>query len=278
MDGKICLVTGANSGIGKETARGLARLGARLVMVSRSRKRGEAAAAEIRRDARGPVDLLVADLSSQRSVRDLAAAVAGRYPRLDVLVSNAGVFRLRRALTGDGLEETFAVNHLAPFMLTQLLLDALRRSAPARIVVVASGAHHGASLDFDDLQGERGYRAWRAYSRSKLANIMFTYALARRLDGTRVTANCLHPGFVATRLGSGNRIPVRPFMLLMRPFALSPKQGAETPVYLATSPEVEGVSGRYFDKKRPVRSSRVSYDEDAQERLWHVSEELTRLA
>jgi retinol dehydrogenase-14 len=279
MNGRVIVVTGASDGIGKEAARGLAARGAHLVMVVRNTAKGEAAAEEIRRTATGPIELVEGDLASLASVRDLAATLLGKYPRIDVLLSNAGVFRVSRRVTGDGFEETFAVNHLAPFLLTNLLLDRLRESAPARVVVVASAAHLGQRLDFDDLQSERGYKAMRTYGRSKLANVMFTYALARRIDGSRVTANSLHPGFVATNLGSGNRIPVKPFMLLFRLTgrAISVKQGADTPIYLASSPDVDGVTGTYFDKRRARSSSAPSLDVDAQERLWRVSAEMVAL-
>jgi NAD(P)-dependent dehydrogenase (short-subunit alcohol dehydrogenase family) len=279
MNGKVVVVTGASDGIGKEAARGLAARGAHLVMVVRNPAKGEAAAEEIRRTATGPIELVEGDLASLASVRDVAAMLLEKYPRIDVLLSNAGVFRLSRRVTGDGFEEVFAVNHLAPFLLANLLLDRLRESAPARIVVVASAAHLGQRLDFDDLQNERGYKAMRTYGRSKLANVMFTYALARRLEGSGVTANSLHPGFVATNLGSGNWIPVKPFMLLFRLTgrAISVKQGADTPIYLASSPDVDGVTGKYFDNRRERSSSESSLDVDAQERLWSVSAEMVGL-
>jgi retinol dehydrogenase 14 len=201
-----------------------------------------------------------------------------------VLLGNAGVYRLRRRETVDGFEETFAVNHLAPFLLINLLLDRLKEGAPSRVVVTASDAHQGARLDFDDLMLRRGYGSWRAYSRSKLANVMFTYALARRLEGTGITANSHHPGFVASNLGSGNGIPVKPFMAMLRPFVLSPAEGSRTAVYLASSSAVEGVSGKYFTNSkiearanREHRSNAFSRDEDAQERLWRESAALVGL-
>lgn len=279
MEGKVCVVTGATSGIGKETARALAAAGARVAIVGRNPQKAEAAAAEIRRTARGDVDVLLADLSTLEATRGLAATLAARCPRIDVLVNNAGVFRMRRTLTPDGIEETFGVNHLAPFLLTSLLLDHLRSSAPARIVTTASEAHRGVRLDFDDLQGERRYSGWRAYCRSKLANIMFTSALARRLEGSGVTATCYHPGFVATNLGSGNRLPIRPFMAIGRLFgARTPAQGADTAAWLASSPDVDGASGGYYDSRRERRPSEAARDEDAQEQLWKISAELTGAA
>ncbi|MGH2795144.1 MAG: SDR family NAD(P)-dependent oxidoreductase, partial [Actinomycetota bacterium] len=209
MEGKLVVVTGATAGIGKEAARGLAGMGARTVVVGRNAEKTQGVAEEIRRSSGGSVDVALGDFASLRSVRQLAESLLDRYPKIDVLLSNAGVFRVRRSITQDGLEETFGVNHVAPFLLTDLLLDRLKESAPSRIVVVASAAHYGQTLDFDDLQSARGYKAMRTYGRSKLANVMFTYALARRIEGSGVTANCVHPGFVATSLGSGNRIPVK---------------------------------------------------------------------
>jgi NAD(P)-dependent dehydrogenase (short-subunit alcohol dehydrogenase family) len=280
VDGKVVVVTGASDGIGKEIARGLARLGARVVMVGRNRAKTAAAADEVRRSGARRPDVVIADLASLASTRALAATLLERYPRIDVLVSNAGVFRLRRQLTVDGYEETFAVNHLAAYLLTCLLLDRLRASAPSRVVVVASDAHRGVVLDFEDLMSERRYRPMLAYARSKLANVMFTHALARRLEGSGVTANCCHPGFVATNLGSGNRIPVRPVMALLRLTrrAISPAEGADTPVWLASAPEVEGATGGYFERRRAVASSPASQDREAQERLWRESARLVGLA
>lgn len=278
MDGKVCVITGATSGIGKETARALAERGARVVMINRNAAKAETVAAEIARTAEVPVELVHGDMASFGSIRTAAAEVVERYPRVDVLINNAGVFRLRRHETADGLEETFAVNHLGPFLLTNLLLERLRASAPARIVIVASAAHHGAVLDFGDLLLERRFGSWKAYSRSKLANVMFAYGLARRVEGSGVDANALHPGFVATHLGAGNKIPIVPVYLLLRPFTISPRAGAETSVFLASSPEVSGVSGRYFDNKKQARSSRASMDEEAQELLWKMSAEMTGLS
>lgn len=280
MQGKLVVVTGATAGIGKEAARELARLGARVVIVGRNPEKTHGVAEEIRSAATGAVDVALADFASLRSVRQLAESLTERYPRIDVLLSNAGVYRLNRQLTTDGFEETFAVNHLAPFLLTNLLLDHLHASAPSRIVVVASSAHYGQTLDFDDLQNEHGYKSMRTYGRSKLANVMFTYALARRLEGSGVTANSLHPGFVATSLGSGNRIPVKPIMWLLRLTgrAISVKDGADTPVYLASSPDVEGLNGKFFDLRKEKMSSPQSYNTDDQERLWDASEEMVGLS
>jgi NAD(P)-dependent dehydrogenase (short-subunit alcohol dehydrogenase family) len=276
---KVCVVTGASSGIGKEIARELGAAGANLVLVSRNPEKIAAAVKEIRATATGPVSTALADFASLAEVRRLAAELRERCPRIDVLVNNAGWYKLRRTTTMDGHEAVFGVNHLAPFLLTNLLLPTLKESAPARIVMVASGAHFGRSLDFADLQSERGYRAMNVYGRSKLANIMFTYALARRLEGSGVTVNCLHPGWVATNLGSGNSIPMKPVTFFSRLFgAITPSKGADTAVWLASAAEVEGVTGKYFDRRHERRSSNASYDEGAQEQLWKVSAGLTGLA
>lgn len=272
MRGRVCLVTGATLGIGRATALGLARMGARVGIVGRSRERGEAVRAEIARDAGGSgAELFLADLASQAEVRRLAAEVRARFGRLDVLVSNAGVYTRRRTVTGDGIETQLAVNHLAPFLLTGLLLDLLRESAPARVVVVSSEAHRGARVRWDDLQGERGYNGLRAYANTKLMNILFVRELARRVAGTGVTANAVHPGVVATELLFGGWAPLR----LLRPFIRTPEQGAATSVWLASSPEVEGVTGRYFRDRREVVPSRAARDDEAARRLWRESEELT---
>jgi NAD(P)-dependent dehydrogenase (short-subunit alcohol dehydrogenase family) len=273
MRDKVCVVTGANSGIGKEITRGLAGQGAHVVMLCRNPAKAEAAAADIRTTATGRVDIALADLGSLDAVRAAAATLLERYSRLDVLVSNAGVFSVRRRETSDGNEQMLGVNHLAPFLLVDLLRPGL--APDARIVVVASEAHRGQRIDIENLQLNRRFGSWRGYGRSKLCNIMFTYALARRIEGTGVTANCMHPGFVATGLGSGNRIPVKPFYALMRPFIKTPQQGADTAVWLASSSEVEGLSGGYFVQRRPARSSGVSYDEELQEALWEESARLT---
>ncbi len=273
MAGKTVLVTGGTSGIGKATAAGLAAMGARVGITGRDTARTRAAAAEVAAAAGNPaVDPFSADLSSQAEVRRLAGEVAAAYPRLDVLVNNAGGFWATRRVTADGLEHTFAVNHLAPFLLTGLLLDRLT----ARIVTVSSGAHAAGKIDFDDLQGERRYSGQRAYSQSKLANIMFSYELARRLDGTGVTATVLHPGVVRTGFAAEDPSPVlKVFLPLIRVFLKTPAQGAATSIYLASSPAVEGVTGEYFADRKPKRSSPASYDTAAAARLWQVSLDLT---
>lgn len=277
MAGKVCLVTGANSGLGRATAAELARLGATVVMVCRNAGRAEPVRQAIRRETgNNDIDLLIADLSSQQSIRELAATFRQRYDRLHVLVNNAGAIFLHRETTVDGLEATFALNHLGYFLLTNLLLDRLLASAPARIVSVSSGAHSTGRIDFADLQAERRYFVWRAYSQSKLANILFTAELARRLEGTGVTANCLHPGFVRSSIAADTALGRFAFGLL-KPFSTPAEKAAKTPVYLATSPEVEGVTGKYFANQRPVRPSQLSMDPELARRLWQVSAELTHL-
>lgn len=280
MKGKICLVTGANAGIGKTTALGLAKIGAAVVMVSRNQERGEAARAEIMAESENDaVDLMIADLSSQQSIRQLAEDFKTRYERLDVLVNNAGGIFGSPSLTVDGLEYTFALNHLSYFLLTNLLLERIKESSPARIVNVSSQAQADATINFDDLQSEQNYNARRVYGQSKLANILFTYELARRLDGVDVTTNALHPGVVRTNFGRESTS--RAFALMMRllgPFLASPEKGASTSIYLATAPGVEGVTGKYFIDKQEQKSNAESYDTAVAQRLWQVSEELTGLA
>jgi NAD(P)-dependent dehydrogenase (short-subunit alcohol dehydrogenase family) len=280
MQGKICLITGANSGIGKATALGLAKQGATVVLVSRDRARGEQAQSEIKAQSDNPrIDLLIADLSSQKSIRQLADDFKQRYSQLHVLVNNAGVFQARKRLTVDGLDMVFAVNQLAPFLLTNLLLDVLKASAPARIVNVSSGSHEANYLKLDDLQSEKHYRPMRAYGQSKLALVLFTYELARRLEGTGVTANCLHPGFVATNIAQRNLPP--PVRVLAKPiflFGISPEEGAKTSIYLASSPDVEGVTGKYFVKSVPKQSAPLTHDVSLQHKLWRVCAVMTGLA
>jgi NAD(P)-dependent dehydrogenase (short-subunit alcohol dehydrogenase family) len=277
LTGRLCVVTGANRGIGRATAKGLAELGADLILVCRRFEDGQVVAREIAERDRPAPEVVEADLSSQEAIRRAAGQIQNRHPRINVLINNAGIIPPHREVTVDGLELQFAVNHLAYFLLTNLLLPQLRAGAPARVVNVSSGAHDHAGLDFDDLQAERRYDPQQVYSRTKLANILFTYELARRLDPKEVTANCLTPGVVATRMLRdylGQRGGGRPDST----FGASPEQGAETSIYLAASPEVAGVTGKYFTRKKPVRSSRASYDEAAARRLWEISERLTGLS
>jgi NAD(P)-dependent dehydrogenase (short-subunit alcohol dehydrogenase family) len=273
LHGKIVMVTGANAGIGKEISLGLAGLGANLVMVSRDRARGEAAWADVEtKTGNRDIELLVADLSSQQSIRQLVKEFAARHDRLHVLVNNAGMSLPKRQETVDGLETVFATNHLGPFLLTNLLLPMLKAGAPARIVTVSSGVQAMAKLDFDDLQSTRDYNEIHSYNQTKLANLMFSYELARRLAGTGVTANAVEPGFIKTNL----KVPF-PYSIFsfMRGSAVD---GAKPTVLLASSPSVEGVSGKYFNSKgAEVKSSKLSYDEGAARRLWEVSAKLTHL-
>jgi NAD(P)-dependent dehydrogenase (short-subunit alcohol dehydrogenase family) len=275
MSGRICVVTGANRGIGRATAEGLARLGAKVILVCRNQEEGEAVAHEIGSESPVIPDVVTADLSSQASIRQAAADLQGRYSRLHVLINNAGVIPRRREVTVEGLERQLAVNHLAYFLLTNLLLPQLEAAAPSRIINVSSGAHTHASMDFDDLQAERGYDPKQVYSRSKLANVLFTYELARRLRGTGVTANCLNPGVVATGM-LADYMGVASGATPGSTFGATPEEGAETSIYLASSAEVERVTGKYFERKQARRSSRESYDEAPARRLWELSERLTR--
>ena len=280
MQGKVCIVTGANSGIGKATALGLAQMGATIVMVCRNQVKGEEAQNEVKeKSGNDAVDLMLADLTSQASIHQLAENFQQHYQQLHVLINNAGGVNLSRRETVDGLEMTFAVNYLAPFLLTNLLLDKLKASAPARIVNVSSESHQSGYIKMDDLELEKGYRLMRAYGQSKLALVLFTYELARRLQGTGVTANCLHPGFVATNIGqngvgSVGRSIVK---LIFSRLGISPEEGAKTSIYLASSPEIEGVTGKYFAKSIPVRSAPISYDETLQRQLWDESVKLVNL-
>ncbi|MCB9452698.1 MAG: SDR family oxidoreductase [Anaerolineaceae bacterium] len=275
---RICLITGANRGIGKEVALGLAQTGAQVIMVCRNAERGRAAQAEIQAESGNPqVDLLVADLSSQASIRQLAETVQSQYSHLHVLINNAGVEQYERKLTVDGLETTFAINHLAYFLLTNLLLDQLTSSTPARIINVASLVHKWGTIDFDDLQAERHFTTDKAYYQSKLANVLFTYELARRLGGAGVTVNAFNPGMTATDFAA-NRGGFGGFMAkAWRPFMNSAEQSAANIVYLATAPEIAGVSGQYFTNRKALQSSKTSYDEALAHRLWGVSAELVNL-
>ena len=278
MEGKVCLITGATSGIGEVTARELARMGCSVVITARDERKAEIAVDELRAESGSlKIDGLVADLSSQAQVRNLAAEFKRRHNRLDVLINKAGAVHLRRYLSQDGIEMTFAVNHLAPFLLTNLLLETLINSAPARIITVASNSHEGQEIDIDDLESQRSYWFMRAYGKSKLANIMFTYELDRRLAGSGVTANAVHPGFVGTNMGANNGWLVKLFLPLTSLWALNPEEGAETSVCLASSPEVEGVSGKYFYQKRAIASSPSSLDEEKARQLWEVSARMTGL-
>lgn len=277
MLGKTVMVTGGTAGIGLVTARELARMGAHVVIVSRNQQKGERVVRELRRATGNEwIAFQRADLSSLDEIRRVARNFAEEHARLDVLVNNAGAFFQRRQESADGIEMTFALNHLSYFLLTNLLLDRLRAADGGRIVNVSSRAHVGAELDFADLEMKRGYKGWVAYRRSKLANIHFTRALARRLEGTGVSTNALHPGFVATNFGLNNSLPFRIGMkLAFWTSAIGVEEGAQTPIHLASSPEVEGVTGRYFVKCADVQPSPAAGDDGAAERLWEVSERMT---
>jgi NAD(P)-dependent dehydrogenase (short-subunit alcohol dehydrogenase family) len=278
MSGKVCLITGATSGIGEVTARELVKLGAKVVITARTQKKAAFAIDKIRAASNSnTIEGLVADLSSQADVRSIATEFKRRHDRLDVLINNAGAVYMRRSESVDGIEMTFAGNHLAPFLLTNLLLDTIKESTPARIINVSSNAHEGQVIDFNDFQCQHNYQFMRAYGKSKLANILFTYELDRRLGGSGVTVNALHPGFVGTNMGANNGWLVKLFLPITRLWGISPNEGAETSIYLASSPEVEGVSGEYFYQKQPVPSSQFSHDVEAGQQLWRVSAEMTGL-
>ena len=279
MEGKICLVTGATSGIGRVTATALTGLGAEVVVAGRNRQKAEETVHQVRSETgNGAVHYLLADFSDLDQVRGLARSFKERYSQLDVLVNNAGAFFNARRETPYGVEMTFLVNHLAPFLLTNLLLDTLKNSAPARIVTVTSEGHRYGTLNFDDLQFRRGYFGMKAYARSKLATLLFTYELARRLAGTGVTANAVHPGHVATDIWKTNGAIIGPVLKwIMGLFALTPDEGADNSIYVASSPDLEGVTGQYFVEREPAESSLLSYDERVAQRLWEVSERLTTL-
>lgn len=276
MKGKTCIITGATDGIGLEAAAALGALGARLVLVGRNRAKGEAVLTALSQRVPGiEAEMHYADLARRDEIKRLGLELLAVAPRIDVLLNNAGAFFAHRAVVEDGLEQTFALNHLGYFRLTKWLAERVISSAPARIVNVASEAHRNAALDFDDLQTARGYNGWKAYQRSKLANILFTRALARRLAGTGVTANCLHPGFVRTSFGDNNRgfwgLGIRLGKLFA---AISVPRGAETPVYVASAPEIEGVAGKYFDKCREREPNAAARNDADAERLWKESERL----
>jgi NAD(P)-dependent dehydrogenase (short-subunit alcohol dehydrogenase family) len=275
--GKACMITGATSGIGRASALELGKVGAHLVLVCRNRERGDELVREIQRAGNPEVELRVADLESQAQIRKLAADFLASKKPLHVLMNNAGIFNMKRRMTTDGIEEVWAVNHLAYFMLTLLLLDRIKESAPARIINISSTLHQSATIKFDDLGGERSWGGMSSYGQSKLANILFTYELARRLEGSGVTVNAVHPGAVATNLARNNGAIVSTAWKLAGTFMRSPETGARTQIYLASSPEVEGVTGKYFVDSKEARSSAESYDAAIARRLWEVSAQLTGL-
>jgi NAD(P)-dependent dehydrogenase (short-subunit alcohol dehydrogenase family) len=278
MGGKTVLVTGGTSGIGKATAVAMAAMGADVVVTGRDPERGERAVEEIRAESTGgSVELMLADLAMQAEVRKLAEEFRQRHDRLDVLVNNAGLVQSERTETPDGIETTLAVNHLASFLLTNLLLDHLKNSAPSRIVTVSSEAQRWGNMDFEDLQSRRKYRGMPVYGMTKLANIMFTYELAERLKGTGVTATCVHPGAVNTNFAMNNRGPMTLLFRLSKPFMRTPDQGAAPLIYLASSWEVEGVSGKYYTDRKWIEPQEIALDPEARRKLWEASEELTGL-
>ncbi|MFX1418187.1 MAG: SDR family oxidoreductase [Promethearchaeota archaeon] len=277
MKGKICMITGANSGIGKATALGLAKLGATLVLVCRDRDRAEKAIAEIKEKSKnGSIDLFIADLSSQKEIHNLVLEFKKKYDKLHVLINNAGVNLNKHTLTEDGIEATFAVNYLAYFILCNLLLETLKKSKYGRIVNVASSIQ-AKSIDFDDLNGDNNYRQLKSYSQSKLAVVLFTYEFARRIQGTGVSVNCLHPGYVKTNMIRNFRPFVKYFYHLVGLFMLTPKRGAKTSIFLASSPEIDGTSGKYFKRRKEAKSVKISYDKSVSKQLWDVSVSLTNV-
>jgi NAD(P)-dependent dehydrogenase (short-subunit alcohol dehydrogenase family) len=278
LQNKIIMVTGATSGIGEATAHALAAMGATLIMVARNAEKAAATQTSIAQQTGNQPHILLADLSVQAQIRQLAADFQANFGHLDVLVNNAGIFNLNYEQSADGFEMTWATNHLNYFLLTNLLLDSLKESEAARIVNVSSGAHVGGEIYFDDPNMTENFSSWKAYSQSKLANVMFTYQLARQLEGTGITANALHPGFVRSGFARNNGWLGRLIMPIVGLAAISPEKGAQTMIYLASAEEMAGVSGKYFDKKKAVSSSELSYDTAAQKRLWEMSAEMVGLA
>jgi NAD(P)-dependent dehydrogenase (short-subunit alcohol dehydrogenase family) len=279
MKDKVVMITGANSGIGKATSLALAKMDATVVMVARNKERGEAAKAEIIKESQNnSVDLLLADLSSLESVQQLATEFRKKYSKLHVLINNAGLFNRKRHVTTDGYENTFATNYLAPFLLTNLQLGLLKASAPSRIINVSSVGHYNGHINFEDLNLEKEYGGWKAYGQSKLALVLFTHELAKKLRGSGVAVNALHPGTVATNIWTRPFGPAGFITALPKLFMASPEEGAETIVYLASSPDAQSLSGEYLEKLKVKKSSEESYDEEIAQRLWDVSAKLTRLS
>ena len=276
MHGKTVLITGANNGIGKASAEALGKMGANLILVCRNAEKAKAAITDIEKAGAKNVELLVGDMGSQADIRRIAAEVQAKHDRLDVLLNNAGVLVTDRRETVNGIEETLAINHLGYFLLTTLLVDLLKKSAPARVVSVSSAVHANATMNWDDIQFKKGWSAFGTYAHSKLCNVLFTRELARRLEGTRVTANCLHPGVIASGFGRTDGGLIAFAISLGKPFLLTPEKGARTQVWLSSSPEVEGVTGKYFDKCKEKWPSKAAQEPGAPERLWAISEELTR--
>jgi NAD(P)-dependent dehydrogenase (short-subunit alcohol dehydrogenase family) len=278
MKDQICIVTGANSGIGKVSARELASKGARVIMVCRNKDKGLAALQDIKTESQSDkVELMIADLASQQEIRLLAEKLKKKFPKIHILINNAGAVNGQRTETIDKIETTFATNHLGYFLLTMLLLDNLKAAPKARIINLASQAQQSGQIYFDDLNLKNGYSSYKSYCQSKLANIMFTYELARRLKSTLVTVNCVHPGVVRTGFGMNLKGTLKVLLKLFSPLMRTPEKGAETVVWLASSPEVEGITGKYFTDKKEIKSKPVSYDLQACKQLWEVSETMTGL-
>jgi len=275
MNGKVCLVTGATDGIGKVSARVLAEKGAKVIIVGRNPEKSTTVLAELKSSSGNKnIDLLMADLAVMQEVRDLAEQVISHYDRLDILLNNAGGYFAKHELTSDGLERTFALNHMSYFLLTNKLMELLKSSAPARIVNVSSDAHYGIDMEFENLNGEQEYKAWKAYQKSKLANVLFTYELLKKVPAD-ITVNCLHPGFVATNFGHNNGGFFGPVLkIAQRISAIDPEEGAKTSIFLCSAPEVKGVSGKYFYKCQPKTSSRESRNMDTGKRLWQISSDI----
>ncbi len=277
LNGKVCLVTGATSGIGEVTAKALAARGAQVILVGRNQLKADKTVQQIQSETgSNSVQYLLADFADLQQIHDLVSSFKSQYSRLDVLINNAGAYFNSRRQTAYGVEMTFLVNHLAPFLLTNLLLDMIKASPAARIINVSSDAHQYGSMDFADLEYKRRYFGMKAYARSKLANILFTYELARRLEGSAVTVNALHPGHIATDIWRTNFSLIGPLLKwIMGFFAITPEEGAKTSIYLASSPEVEGLTGQYYVKREVVQSSPMSYDQNLARQLWRVSEQLS---
>ncbi|MEJ2251871.1 MAG: SDR family oxidoreductase [Candidatus Lokiarchaeota archaeon] len=275
MEGKIVMITGANSGIGKETSRVLGKMGATIIMLCRNQERGEKALQDLKQQTHSDkFELIIGDLADPDSIYHAVELFKGNHERLDVLINNAGLILNKRKISSLGYEMTFTINYLGHFLLTNLLIDTLKKSAPSRIINVASAVHKSANLNFNDINQDTNYKGYLAYANSKLANILFTYELARRLKETGVTVNALHPGFVRSNFGKRGRNRLMGILFkFLRLFAISAKKGAKTSIYLASSPEVEGITGKYFAKSKPVKSSKASYNPENQKQLWKLSEQ-----
>ena len=275
MKNQVCIITGANSGIGKETALSLAKLGATVILLCRNYERGNIALKSIITESNNKnVELMLCDLSSQNSISDFISKFKNKYDSLNVLINNAGILLNKRTISVDGVENTFAINHLGPFILTNSLLDLLKSSSPSRIINVSSSAHYRANFDLDNMQGEKKYSSFEAYCKSKLYNVLFTYELSRILAGSNVTVNCLHPGFIPTNLFANSSFFYKAIVKILSPILIDAKSGSKTSTYLATSKDVENITGKYFVKCKPKQSSKISYDKSASKNLWDISEKL----